>query len=93
MLESIQRLQVVISQSAHYLLTSSKTFYKPTETIFFDLDDAREHHFALPKQKTIILEHADDTGKIVVYNSHARRRSEVVTVKVSLNHRRTMTNI
>ncbi len=83
MLESIQRLQVVISQSAHYLLTSSKTFYKPQETVFFDLDDNREHHYALPTQKTIVLEHADDTGKVVVYNSHGRHRSEVVTVKVS----------
>ena len=53
MLESIEGLQVVMSQSAHYLLTSAKTNYKPQETVFFDLDDKRDHHYALPKQRTI----------------------------------------
>ena len=58
MLESIEGLQVVMSQSAHYLLTSAKTNYKPPptqekETVFFDLDDKRDHHYALPKQRTI----------------------------------------
>ena len=61
MLESIEGLQVVMSQSAHYLLTSAKTNYKPNngerkeeeETIFFDLDDKRDHHYAIPKQRTI----------------------------------------
>ena len=53
MLESIEGLQVVMSQSAHYLLTGAKNNYKPQETVFFDLDDRREHNHALPKQKTI----------------------------------------
>ena len=53
MLESIEGLQVVMSQAAHYLLTGAKTNYKAQETIFFDLDDTREHNHALPKQKTI----------------------------------------
>ena len=30
-----------------------------------------------------VLDHADEVGKVVVFNSHARSRSEVVTVKVS----------
>ena len=30
-----------------------------------------------------MLDHADEVGKVVVFNSHARSRSEVVTVKVS----------
>merc|ERR1719471_174516 len=57
MLESIEGLQVVMSQSAHYLLTGTKTNYKATqekETVFFDLDDKRDHHYAIPKQRTIV---------------------------------------
>ena len=86
MLESIEGLQVVMSQSAHYLLTGTKTNYKATqekETVFFDLDDKRDHHYAIPKQRTIVLDHPDEVGKVVVFNSHARSRSEIVTVKVS----------
>ena len=38
MLESIGKLQVVMSHASHYLLTASKAFYKPSlNTQWFDL--------------------------------------------------------
>jgi hypothetical protein len=38
MLESIGKLQVVMSHASHYLLTASKAFYKPAlNTQWFDL--------------------------------------------------------
>ena len=83
MLDAINRLQTVMSQTAHYLLTPSKAFYKPQpNTIFFDLDDDRENHNSLPKMSVLQIE--DTSSKVVVFNSHARRRGEVVTVKVSV---------
>ena len=83
MLDAIERLQRTMSQSAHYLLTGSKAFYKPqANTIFFDLDDDRENHFSLPKMSTLQID--DTSSKVVVFNSHARRRGEVVTIKVSM---------
>lgn len=84
MLDSINGLQVVMSQATHYLLTPSKSFYKPSNEIFYDLDDQREHHSDLPKQHTIQIEEGGGSSKVVIYNSHAKKRSEVVTFKVSL---------
>ena len=38
MLESIAKLQTVMSHASHYLLTASKAFYKPSmNTQWFDL--------------------------------------------------------
>ena len=83
MLDAINRLQTVLSQASHYLLTPSKAFYKPQpQVIFFDLDDDRENHFSLPRKSTLQID--DISSKIVVFNSHARRRGEIVTVKVSM---------
>ena len=84
MLEAINRLQVVLSQAGHYLLFPSKAFYKAKmDTIYFSLDDDRKTHSSLPKQSVLQLDHMEDTAKVVVFNSHARRRGEVVTVKIA----------
>ena len=85
MVSSIHGLQDVMSQSAHYLLTSSKAFYKPKITNhWFDLDDFRKSWDSLPKQSVIQIESADEPSRVILFNSHARRRTEVVTVKVSI---------
>merc|ERR1712223_588618 len=85
MVESIRKLHYIMAQSSHYLLTSSKPFYKPDlEANYFDLDDFREHHDSLPQQKVIQIESADEPSRVILFNSHARRRTEVVTVKVSI---------
>jgi hypothetical protein len=112
MLESISKLQTVMSHSTHYLLTSSKAFYKPSlNTVWFDLvsfakleesfylfkinnlklyfvstkDDFRENHNSLPKKTVIEIGHPDEPSRVVIFNSHARRRSEIITVKINLS--------
>ena len=81
MVDSIHRLQNIMSQSAHYLLTSSKAFYKPKlENHWFDIDDFRKSWNSLPKQSVIQIESADEPSKVVLFNSHARRRTEVVSI-------------
>ena len=111
MQDSIQKLQEVMSHSTHYLLTSSKSYYKPSlQKSSFDLDDFRETYDSLPKQSNINIESPDEPSRyggthslcvyifclsclftlfflvyrVVLFNSHARRRTEVVTVKVSI---------
>ena len=75
MVESITRLQAIMSQSVHYLLTPSKAFYKPQlQENWFDLDDFREKHDSQPQQQTIQIGHPDQPSKIVIFNSHGRHR-------------------
>lgn len=77
MLQSIQRLQAIMSHSAHYLLTPSKAFYKPNfNKDWFDLDDFRDQHDSLPQQTTIEIGHADQPAKVVIFNSLGRHRYE-----------------
>ena len=85
MVESIHKLQQVMVHAGHYLMTSSKSYYKPSlGTAWFDLDDFRENYDSLPKQHTINIESPDEPSRVILFNSHARRRTEVVTVKVSI---------
>ena len=75
MLESIRRLQAIMSHATHYLLTPSKAFYKPKlQEDWFDLDDFREHHNSLPQQTTIQIGHPEQPSKVVIFNSHGRHR-------------------
>ena len=75
MLESIKRLQVIMSHCSHYLLTPSKAFYKPNlPENWFDLDDFREQHDSLPEQSTIQIGHPDQPSKVVIFNSQGRLR-------------------
>ena len=84
MLKAIQNCQNVMSQSAHYLLTPSKAFYKERlDELWYDMDDFRESHDALPKQTVIQVDHPDLPNKVVIFNSHAKFRTETVTFKVS----------
>merc|ERR1712106_1168881 len=77
-------LQKVISQSANFLLARSKASYKPNlDTTYFDLDDTRTAAWSLPTQTVIQVDHPDIPNRLVVYNSHARRRQELITVRVS----------
>ena len=47
-------------------------------------DDYREHHNSLPKKTVISIDHPDEPTRVVVFNSHARRRSEVVTFHINM---------
>ena len=85
MVDSVTKLQAIMSQASHYLLTSSKAFYKPKLDVeWFDLDDFREHHDSLPKQSVLNIDDPDAPSKVVIFNSHARKRTELVTIKISL---------
>ena len=64
MQDSIQKLQDVMSHSTHYLLTSSKSYYKPSlQKSSFDLDDFRETYDSLPKQSNINIESPDEPSR------------------------------
>ena len=81
MLDSITALQEVIAQSAHFLLHKNKARFTPNmNTKYFDLDDSRDSPYMIPRQTVIELE---STTRLVIYNSHARRRQELVTFRVS----------
>ena len=81
MLGSIKLLQEVISQAANYLLTKSKASFSPATTQYFDLDDARSLAWGVPAQTVVQV--GDAPSRVVFYNSHARRRQELVTLRVS----------
>ena len=75
MLEGINNCQFVMSQSAHYLLTSSKAFFKANlDQSWFDLDDLRESHDSLPRQTVIQIGDPDIPSRLVTFNSHAKFR-------------------
>ena len=66
MQDSIQKLQDVMSHSTHYLLTSSKSYYKPSlQKSSFDLDDFRETYDSLPKQSNINIESPDEPSRYI----------------------------
>ena len=53
-----------MSHSTHYLLTSSKSYYKPSlQKSSFDLDDFRETYDSLPKQSNINIESPDEPSR------------------------------
>jgi hypothetical protein len=53
--------------------------------LFYALqDDFREHHNSLPKKTAISIDHPDEPNRVVVFNSHARRRSEVITFHINM---------
>merc|ERR1719422_1986443 len=82
MLNSIELLQDVISQSANFLLNKNKASFTPdVNTVYFDLDDHRSNAWG-PPSKTVI-DIAETPNRVVIYNSHGRRRQEMVTVRVS----------
>ena len=68
MLESLRRLQVVMSTASHYLLTGSKSFYKPRppREILFDLDENRDAHNSLPAQYVLQMNDNPDAARKVV---------------------------
>ena len=55
-------------------------------TFYFAQDDYRDHHDSLPKKSILSIEHPDEPSRVIVFNSHARRRTEVVTVLINLSN-------
>jgi len=84
MVTAIRNLQEVISQSANFLLTKSRAQARPDlSTTYFDLDDSRSQAWSLPEQTTVQIQGPEVSSRLVVFNSHGRRRQELVTFKVS----------
>ncbi|XP_023340187.1 alpha-mannosidase 2 isoform X2 [Eurytemora carolleeae] len=84
MLLSIKAMQFVIQQSTNFLLTTKKPNYTPrTDTAYFDLDDLRSESWSIPKKTVIDVDNAGGLSRLVIYNSQARKRQEMVTVRVS----------
>ena len=56
MLDSIHKLQQVMAHSAHYLLTSSKSYYKPQmDAVWFDLGKAIPNYKCFVRNSTKVL--------------------------------------
>jgi len=84
MVNSIKLLQEVISQSSNFLLSKSKANFKPNlQTTYFDLDDTRTAAWAIPSKTVIQVDHPDMPNRVVISNSHARRRQEMISIRVS----------
>ena len=47
-------------------------------------DDFREYYNSVPKKTVISIDHPDEPNRVVIFNSHARRRSEIVTVIINM---------
>merc|ERR1719290_296595 len=84
MVTAIRNLQEVISQSSNFLLTKSRAQDRPDlSTTYFDLDEARSQAWSLPEQTTVQIQGPEVSSRLVIFNSHGRRRQELVTFKVS----------
>ncbi|CAH1251351.1 MAN2A1 [Branchiostoma lanceolatum] len=82
LLRSIMDMKRVMIDSAHFLMSEDKSQYDPeTTTTFFDMDEKRINHDALPEKP--ILQLSQQTKEVVFYNSVAQARHEVVRLRVS----------
>ncbi|XP_069682276.1 alpha-mannosidase 2 isoform X2 [Periplaneta americana] len=84
MLDAITGMQYVMQQSAHFLLYPRHMAYHPnTESVYFDLDDMRKHHYSIPEKTIVFVGDGLESQRIVLYNSLSWRRKELVTLRVS----------
>ncbi|XP_070545855.1 alpha-mannosidase 2x-like [Ptychodera flava] len=80
MLEGINEAKRVIRNSAQFLMMTQKDNYKE-EVVFFDLDEKRASHDAMSEKTVISL--SDQPTKVVIINSLAQERQEMVLLLVS----------
>ncbi len=81
---SITSSQKVIDQCAHYLLHPNKfTFNQQWGTEHFIVDDPYAKPNELPNKTVIKISNAFPVRSIVLYNSLAYERVQVVTIRVS----------
>lgn len=81
--QAIKYSQSAIQQAAYHLLGKPKVLEKVEEDIYFDIDDIWRRHDEIPSKITIALDVLSPMKKIVLYNSLAFKRQEVVSVIVS----------
>ncbi|XP_067654229.1 alpha-mannosidase 2x-like isoform X1 [Haliotis asinina] len=78
--ESLANLKRLIVECATYLLAGEKNDFKD-KTYYFNVDELRESHDSLP-DKTV-MELSDNFRSVILYNSMANKRVEVVKVFVN----------
>jgi len=80
---SIKALQYVIQQSTNFLLTKNKPQYTPrTDTPYFDVDEIKAESWSMPHREAVNIE-TGAPSRVVVFNTHARKRQEVVTFRIT----------
>lgn len=83
MLLAILNCQNVIQRSVNVLLSGPGSDVPGSETIFYNIDDSRRTFDAIAEQHTITIGPELNTKKVVIFNSLAFTRHEVVTFFVS----------
>ncbi|KAK9722744.1 Alpha mannosidase middle domain [Popillia japonica] len=83
MLQAIKDCQFVIQQCAYLLLSGPGIDIDWSDTLYYNVDDVRTDHEALPEQYTITIGPELSTKRVVIYNNLAFTRKEVVTFLVS----------
>ncbi|XP_030828372.1 alpha-mannosidase 2x isoform X2 [Strongylocentrotus purpuratus] len=81
MLNAINEMRKVMMTSIHYLLSPDKKSYHP-QASYFDVDEERQSHDAMPTKKVLKLS-SEAHSVVVFYNSLAQHRKELVRLHVS----------
>lgn len=83
MLLAIKDCQFVIQQCTNLLLSGPGIDLDWSDTLYYNVDDIRTHHDTLSEQYTITIGPELSTKRVVIYNSLAFTRKEVVKLIVS----------
>ncbi|XP_052786751.1 alpha-mannosidase 2x-like [Mya arenaria] len=90
LLKSLEDTKHVIKDCATYLSLAGKENFRMgsnEQPALFDIDETREAHDALPVPKVIdVGEEGDDSRLVLLYNSLAHERDQVVSIHVSSPH-------
>ena len=81
LLQSINNMRRVMTDSAQYLLTYHHGDYTHDDNMFFDLDEQRGNHDEIPTKVVISL--SKIPKQIAFYNSLAHHRTAIVVLHVS----------
>jgi alpha-mannosidase II len=83
MLTALTACQHVIQHSAHILLSGKDAETPDRNALFYNVDDVRHSHDALPERHQITIGPELRTKRIAIFNSLTFDRVEVVTLHVS----------
>lgn len=83
MLSAITSAQNVLQLCTHVLLNGVGAAIPQNQAVFYNVDDVRPTHDALPQHYTITIGPELNTKKVVLFNSLTFNRVEVVTFFVS----------
>lgn len=81
LLLAIEGLRTVIMESMYLLMLDDRSFYKPGIK-YFNLDEVRASHDAIPTQELLLLDE-EDPRAVMFFNPLAQPRQELVRLRVS----------